>query len=182
METGDTKYGIVKHHQAKHRDLEPKFAFKLDRSWKSSLQRQIAESILIQETPLESLINSKSEWGSYSIPRLTVESEQERQRQETDSRDKIEIRRQSQAIGDRPTKRPRMTAEEAIQPEVPRRQGAQEHQGPQRPQRQQKVLENSDIRYRNVNVNTLKESYERAKLNLERQRKNRDLPGTHDPR
>ena len=185
IETGDTKYGIVKHHQAKHRDLEPKFAFKLDRSWKSSLQRQIAESILIQETPLESLINSKSEWGSYSIPRLTVESEQERQRQETDTRDNIEIRRQSQTTGDRPTKRPRVTTEEAIQTEVPRRQGAQEHQGPHRPQRQQTVFENAqaDIRYRNVN--TLKESYDRAKLNLNKKRqteKNRDLPGTHDPR
>ena len=76
--TRDTNYGIVKHHLASHRDQEPKFAFKLDRSWKNSLQRQIAESILIQETPLESLINSKSEWGAYSIPRLTVESEQER--------------------------------------------------------------------------------------------------------
>ena len=75
LETGDLKFGPVKHHQAKHNNMQPKFKYKLHKSWRKSLQRQIAESLLIQETPVEHLINSKSEWGNYSIPRLTVERE-----------------------------------------------------------------------------------------------------------
>ena len=92
LETGDLKYGIVKHHTTHHNNATPKFKFKLHKSWKTSLQRQIAESLLIQETPIEHLINSKSEWGNYSIPRLTVEKETERAQQEsnmpTDDRDR----------------------------------------------------------------------------------------------
>ena len=63
LEKMDTNYGIVKHHMANHSDKPPKFSFQLNRSWKSSMQRQVAESILIQETPIACLINSESEWG-----------------------------------------------------------------------------------------------------------------------
>ena len=53
------------------------FDYKIHRKWKSSLERQVGESILIEHTPLEVIINSKSEWGQGSrIPRITVRREE----------------------------------------------------------------------------------------------------------
>ena len=106
----------MKHHTTHHNNATPNFKFKLHKSWKTSLQRQIAESLLIQETPIEHLINSKSEWGNYSIPRLTVETETARVQQEnnipTDGRDR------ERPDGDRAHKRMRSecTTERTVSP------------------------------------------------------------------
>ena len=50
-------------------------SFKLDSTHKTTLSRQIRESLLIQDENPTMLINSKSEWGSQNtIPRVIIES------------------------------------------------------------------------------------------------------------
>ena len=64
---------MVKHQVNDHRESEePNFIFKVHKSFTSSLERQIREAIRIDEEPVEALMNSKSEWGLNSIPRVTV--------------------------------------------------------------------------------------------------------------
>ena len=59
-----------------HPTLDPDFEYKLHKKWKSSLERQVGEAILIDHTPLDVILNSKSEWGQGSrIPRITVRRE-----------------------------------------------------------------------------------------------------------
>ena len=69
-------------------------------------QRQIAESVLIQETQTEHLINSKLEWDNYSNPRLTVEREAERNRALTETERPVDDRARDR-VGDsrRPKRR-----------------------------------------------------------------------------
>ena len=51
------------------------FSYKLDRTWKTSLQRQIREAMMIDETPDHQLMNSKSEFGANSVPRVVIEDD-----------------------------------------------------------------------------------------------------------
>ena len=60
LRTMDTSYAIVKHMLNEHKGEAPDFSFKLDRAWKSSLERQIGETILIEGTPESDLMNGKS--------------------------------------------------------------------------------------------------------------------------
>ena len=72
MERNDEKYAIVKHQANFHPQEPPNFIYKQHRTWKSSLERQVGEAIMINETKPGSLMNSKSEWGHNSIPRISV--------------------------------------------------------------------------------------------------------------
>ena len=75
LRDSNTKYATVKHMMNHHPDEAPDFSFKLDKSHRSSLHRQLSEAIKIDETPVDELMNSKSEFGSNSVPRVTIEDE-----------------------------------------------------------------------------------------------------------
>ena len=73
MDKTNTAYAIVKHQVNDHKESDkPEFTFKVHKSYTSSLERQIKEAIKIDEEPVDALMNSKSEWGLNSIPRITV--------------------------------------------------------------------------------------------------------------
>ena len=72
--TDDRSDAMAKHMAEAHPDCEPNFSYKVDRAWKTSLARQIRESLLIAQENPEMLLNSKGEWGSKNvIPRLVVQ-------------------------------------------------------------------------------------------------------------
>ena len=58
---------MVNHHKGE----VPNFAFKVDRSWRSSLERQLMESLRI-DNEVGNLMNSRTEFGANSIPRVTA--------------------------------------------------------------------------------------------------------------
>ena len=64
IRTGDVTNALAKHHEIHHKELPPDFSFKLDRKWKTTLARQIGESLLIMGEVPHLLMNSKSEFGS----------------------------------------------------------------------------------------------------------------------
>ena len=51
---------------------------RIDRSWKTSLQRQIHEAIKIEETDPSDLMNSRSEWGANCVPRVKINQHSDR--------------------------------------------------------------------------------------------------------
>ena len=53
------------------------------------MERQIMEALKIAETPPETLMNSKSEWGNNSVPRVVVQQERDTE----NNRDKGGIKR-----------------------------------------------------------------------------------------
>ena len=75
LKTGNLTYAIVKHHTNEHSGSIPDFTFKLHKTHKTSLERQIKEALLIEHTDNKSLMNSKSEWGFNSIPRVRIEAQ-----------------------------------------------------------------------------------------------------------
>ena len=74
LRTGNTDYAVVKHLLNDHKGETPNYAFILHKTWKSSLERQIGEALLIDDTPRGALINSKAEVGHNTISRLKVEA------------------------------------------------------------------------------------------------------------
>ena len=74
LEKGDESNALAKHQKLHHPEQPPLFKFKVDRTWKTSLGRQIREAILIQGSDPDTLMNSRSEWGSYAIPRVVIEN------------------------------------------------------------------------------------------------------------
>ena len=72
IRTGAETNAMVKHQQNHHPNETPEFSYKLDRAWKTSLQRQIREGIKIQEEDQNLLMNSKGEWGHNGIPRIII--------------------------------------------------------------------------------------------------------------
>ena len=68
-------YGIVKHQVNDHPGQVPNFAYVAQKSWKTALERQVAESLLIDEAENESLLNSRSEWGQNAVPRIRIQRE-----------------------------------------------------------------------------------------------------------
>ena len=78
LRTEDETYAIVKHWKIEHKEAKPEFQFKVVKSYRSSLDRQISEAILIDNEPPQHLLNSKSEWGSNRIPRLIIDPECQR--------------------------------------------------------------------------------------------------------
>merc|ERR1711954_635291 len=78
LRTGDNKYALVKHMEKHHPEEQThRFSFKVDRSWGTSLERQIGEALLIEETDNEVLMNGKGEWGRSHIPRVRIETDRE---------------------------------------------------------------------------------------------------------
>ena len=67
-EKGDKSYGIAKHQAEEHPGAPPSFTYKLDRGHKTTINRQIAEALLIQKEPRDVTMNSKSEWGFNFLP------------------------------------------------------------------------------------------------------------------
>ena len=72
LRTGNTKYAIVKHQLMEHADVLPNFSYKVDKTWKTALERQVGESILIDNEDKSCILNSRSEWGHNAVPRLTI--------------------------------------------------------------------------------------------------------------
>ena len=65
-------YGIVKHQVNDHPSQVPNFAYVAQKSWKTALERQVGESILIDNEDKTCILNSRSEWGHNAVPRLTI--------------------------------------------------------------------------------------------------------------
>ena len=55
-----------------HQGEQQRFKFKIDRSWRSSLERQLMESLQI-DNEHGSLLNSRTEYGANSIPRIVAQ-------------------------------------------------------------------------------------------------------------
>ena len=80
LDTLNEEYATVKHHLNHHKDLKPAFSFTVDRQWKSSLERQIGEALLISNSPEDELLNCKTEWGCNPIPRAKILTDLEREK------------------------------------------------------------------------------------------------------
>ena len=66
---------LVKHMLLHHPGDSPEFSIKAEKSYKTSLGRQIGEAMKIGQSNPLFLMNSKSEWGGNKIPRVVVEDE-----------------------------------------------------------------------------------------------------------
>ena len=67
-------------------EIPPKYQFEVKKTFKSSLERQIFESVMIDQQDKGQILNSRSEWGSNRIPRLMVDPETTGQGQGENSR------------------------------------------------------------------------------------------------
>ena len=63
---------MVKHQKLHHPEEEAVFHFHLHKVWKTSLARQIGEALALSEVDHTRLMNSRSEWGTAPIPRVTI--------------------------------------------------------------------------------------------------------------
>ena len=77
LATGNTNYGIVKHHQEQHPGMEKLFSFRINKKHQSSLERQISEALLIETLDVDYLMNSRGEKGFNCIPRGSYNGEKE---------------------------------------------------------------------------------------------------------
>ena len=83
----DEKYAVVKHWLNDHPgETPPKYQFEVKKTFRSSLERQIFESVMIDQQDRSQILNSRSEWGSNRIPRLMVDPETTGQGQGDSSR------------------------------------------------------------------------------------------------
>ena len=77
--------------------LKPEYEFKVMRSYRSSLERQIWESIFIDDEHPEVRLNSRSEWGANKVPRLIIDPESKyRQGEQDQDKDQGQDEAQSQ--------------------------------------------------------------------------------------
>ena len=74
FEKGSKESALFKHWTAHHGDQgkAPQFNVKKLGTYQSSLERQIRETLVIQEGEYDNLLNSKAEWGMNSIPRQRI--------------------------------------------------------------------------------------------------------------
>ena len=79
LKSKNTNYAIVKHWLNEQTNLEepPTYSFKLLRTFKSAIHRQISESIIIENQDQTTIINGKEEWGTNKVQRykLTLENQ-----------------------------------------------------------------------------------------------------------
>ena len=99
LKSNNTDYAIAKHMPNCHQGMEPRFQFKADRSWKSALERQLGEALLIDNTPQEHLMNGKSEWGLNPIPRVKIENKFEERARMSEEREQ-EVQQTVDALPD----------------------------------------------------------------------------------
>ena len=75
---------ILKHQEMAHPDQEqPNFEFRIKGSFRSALERQVTEAVLIRRAGAAAL-NSKGVYNRCSLPRLTVESGNKTGKEQTD--------------------------------------------------------------------------------------------------
>ena len=66
-------YAVVKHWLSDHKGEKPNYKFEVHSSFRTSLERQITEAILIDEEDNDARLNSKAEWGGNRVPRLMID-------------------------------------------------------------------------------------------------------------
>ena len=67
---------LWKHSLGHHAGVRQRYSFKVLKSFKSALARQISEAVLIQIAGPDMLLNSRGEWNVCSIPRLILEDKE----------------------------------------------------------------------------------------------------------
>ena len=72
LEKWDPTYATVKHMINFHPGESHNFKFKVDRTWRTSLERQLMESLRI-DNEHGTLMNRRTEYGANSIPRVTAQ-------------------------------------------------------------------------------------------------------------
>ena len=67
-----TSNAMVRHWPECHQDSEnpPNYTYEVIAQYKSSLQRQLMEALLIDREECDVILNGKGEWGIYLVPRL----------------------------------------------------------------------------------------------------------------
>ena len=89
-----TTNAMVRHWKDVHNDSKspPNYSYEVVAQFRSSLQRQLMEALLIEREKCDTILNGKGEWGINLVPRLTVEDESEFKRvkvlNRTDKRDR----------------------------------------------------------------------------------------------
>ena len=79
---------ILKHQELAHPDQEqPNFEFRIKGSFRSALERQVTEAVLIRRAGAAAL-NSKGVYNRCSLPRLAVEIENKTSKEQTDKEKK----------------------------------------------------------------------------------------------
>ena len=64
---------MVKHSLAHHEGSHPSYYMKILRRHKTAMSRQISESVLIELSSADIIMNSKGEWNGSRIPRVILE-------------------------------------------------------------------------------------------------------------
>ena len=72
LDKANEKNALVKHMANHHPGQVPAFKFEMHKVWKTSLSHQIGEAMEISRHDPTKLMNSKSEWGMNTIPRVKV--------------------------------------------------------------------------------------------------------------
>ena len=67
---------LWKHSLGHHAGVRQRYSFKVLKSFRSALARQISEAVLIQIAGPDMLLNSRGEWNVCSIPRLILEDKE----------------------------------------------------------------------------------------------------------
>ena len=116
--SNNTDYAIAKHMSNCHQGMEPRFQFKADRSWKSALERQLGEALLIDNTPQEHLMNGKSEWGLNPIPRVKIENKFEERARMSEEREQ-EVQQTVDALPDAKEMPKRKRRRQNVVPDIP---------------------------------------------------------------
>ena len=73
---------MVRHWNESHSDSQnpPNYSYEVMAQYKSSLQRQLMEALLIEREQCDNIMNGKGEWGINLVPRLKVDDESEYRR------------------------------------------------------------------------------------------------------
>ena len=66
-------YATVRHSHEMHPGASPLFTFHLIGNYKTSIERQIRESLAIENTKCDNILNGKGEWGMNIVPRAIFE-------------------------------------------------------------------------------------------------------------
>ena len=69
---------LWKHSLGHHNGVRQRYSFKVLKSFRSALARQISEAVLIQIAGPDMLLNSRGEWNVCSIPRLVLEDKNQK--------------------------------------------------------------------------------------------------------
>ena len=73
LQKKDPTSPLYQHSRDVHQSRQVHFSMKVTGTYrKSALRRQLAESVEIQETPEENLLNRRDEWRQILLPRITV--------------------------------------------------------------------------------------------------------------